>query len=465
MRLRDRCRVRTLAFIAVGLLVAGCSATVTGSGKRFIPAMSSNATLQVVGDADTDFDRLAKNAIADVTAFWSMQYPLVSAGQPLPPLKGKIYSVDDAAPTAAVRQNACLVAVGVKAIKNNAFFCSLDDSIAYDRVGFIPNLAKKFGTYFVAAVFAHEFGHAVQYRLGTIRRYPSIVKETQADCAAGAFTAAALQDKAPHTRVTPNDLDTVLTGYIQLRDPTSHSANDRGSHGSGFDRLSAFSDGITNGAAFCYNENWLHRPLTERDFTSDQDRDAGGNQPLDKVLDPATPQAGNLGGGGLQPSLNTFWKKAAQSIGKSWQDVTIAEAAHPKCGAQSAKSEFGYCPDDNTVYYSRSIAERAYGFGDYALGTLFTYGWGMAVRHQLFGRSQDDQPALLAASCYSGSYTAAVNDPQATGFALSPPDMDEASTAVMTLVSTDQAFGGRGTNGLQRINSFTKGYFTGLSAC
>jgi len=167
---------------------------------------------------------------------------------------------------------------------------------------------------------------------------------------------------------------------------------------------------------------------------------------------------------GLLPNLNAFWRAKAKTIGKSWSDVAVVEADHPKCGA-TAQSDFGYCPDDNTVYYSHKIATSAYSFGDYALGTMFTYGWGLAVRHQLFQRSLDDKPALLAAGCYSGAYAKSVNVDNANGFALSPPDMDEAATAVMTLVGHPEAFGDRGTTGLDRIDSFTLGYFGDLPAC
>jgi hypothetical protein len=258
--------------------------------------------------------------------------------------------------------------------------------------------------------------------------------------------------------VTSDQLDQILTGYIQLRDPVSHNATDPGTHGTGFDRLSSFSDGIEKGVKFCFTAAYGKRQFTQRPFVSDTDAQTGGNVPLEQVLDP-TPRHG-----GLLPSLNAFWRAKAKSIGKSWSDVAVVEADHPKCGA-TAQSEFGYCPNDNTVYYSRKIATSAYSFGDYALGTMFTYGWGLAVRRQLFGRSLDDKPALLAASCYSGAYAKSVNVDHASGFALSPPDMDEAATAVMTLVGHPDAFSDRGTTGLDRIDSFTMGYFGDLSAC
>jgi predicted metalloprotease len=437
---RTRLARFAIAAILLALTGAGCSTVVPGAGELVAPSTAADSTLAVVGDGHTSFDRLARNAIDDIVAFWKKQFPQIAGGKSLPPLTGKIYSVDDSDVTAGALRNGCLARAGVRVIKDNAFYCTLDDSIAYDRNGFLPKLVATYGDYFAAAVFSHEFGHAVQARLRLADQERSIVRESQADCAAGAFTASVLSYQAPHLRVTSDQLDQILTGYIQLRDPVSHNATDPGTHGTGF------------AAAYA------KRQFTQRPFVSDTDAQTGGNVPLEQVLDP-TPRHD-----GLLPSLNAFWRAKAKSIGKSWSDVAVVEADHPKCGA-TAQSEFGYCPNDNTVYYSRKIATSAYSFGDYALGTMFTYGWGLAVRHQLFGRSLNDKPALLAAGCYSGAYAKSVNVDNASGFALSPPDMDEAATAVMTLVGHPEAFSDRGTTGLDRIDSFTMGYFGDLSAC
>jgi predicted metalloprotease len=452
-----RARRLAPALLVAVLLLAGCSAVVGGLGRSGVPGLAAPANLPVVGDGHTPFDTLAKNAITDVIAFWKAQYPQVASGATLPALAGQVYSVDDKAPTAQDSDNACLARNGVKVITDNAFYCSLDDSVAYDRVGFIPRLAEKYGDYFVAAVFAHEFGHAVQARLHLLSQ-PSIAKETQADCAAGAFTTAVMRFQAPHVQVAAPQLDQVLVGYLQLRDPTFHDATERGTHGNGFDRLSAFSEGVNKGVTACYAADWNTRAFTERPFSTEADYSSGGNEPLDKVLDPST------AGGGLEPSLNAYWASAAKSIGKTWQDVKIAQAAQPACGA-SPGSQFGYCPNDNTVYYSTALAQKAYSFGDYSLGEMISYGWGLAVRKQLFNRSLTDADALLAAGCYSGAYAKSINRSDLSGFALSPPDMDEASVAVLTLIGNPQAYGDRGTSGLQRISSFNKGYFGSLPSC
>jgi predicted metalloprotease len=443
------------ALVTIVVVLAGCTSTSAGQGRLVPPAVAPDSTLAIVGDGHTPFDRLARNALTDVVAFWQKNYPSVAHRQQLPPLAGKIYSVDDRDLTPSALQNGCLSRAGVSAIKDNAFYCSLDDSLAYDRSGFLPELVSRYGAYFAAAVFSHEFGHAIQARLRIADSEPSILRESQADCAAGAFTASVLAFQAAHLRVTSAQLDEILTGYIQLRDPVAHDARDPGTHGDGFDRLSSFSDGIEKGVTFCYGASYAQRQFTQRAFVGDADAQAAGNVPLDQVLDPTT------NGNGLLPSLNAFWRAKAQSIGKSWTDVKVIAADHAACSG----SRFGYCPNDNTIYYNRTVAQDAYSFGDFALGTMFTYGWGLAVRHQLFGRSTDDQAALLAAGCYSGAYARSVNVQKSSGFSLSPPDMDEAATAVMQLIGHPEAFGDRGTTGLQRINSFNQGYFGDLSAC
>ena len=411
--------------------------------------------MTIIGDGHTAFDQLAENALSDVFSFWKTNYPRLSGGKALPALKGGIYSVDDLHVDPAVRANACLTP-DPSYVDNNAFYCSDDDSIAYDRIGFIPQLESSFGPYIVDLLFAHEFAHAIQARLG-IDPTLTIDKESQADCAAGAFTASVLDFHTAHARISASELDKVLVGYIQLRDPANTPSTTLGSHGDGFDRLGALSDGIRYGVTYCYSANWDQRTFTERPFTTDADYATGGNEPEAEVLNPSAT------GGGLQPSLNAFWAASAKSIGKSWQNVKIVQGL-PPCLRQTI-SQFNYCPADNTVYYSKKIADDAYKYGDYALGTLFVYGWGSAVRHQLFGRTATDSAGLLAVGCYAGAYSRSVNVSTGTGFVLSPPDMDEATIAVLTMVGDPLTYGALGTTGLDRIQSFKTGYTGGLASC
>ncbi|HEY3633331.1 MAG TPA: hypothetical protein VGL21_20700 [Jatrophihabitantaceae bacterium] len=472
--------------VAVGLVtaltLAGCTSVV--SGTSVAPPVAPNANLAVVGDSGGQFDQIVKNALTDVLAFWGKVYPSISGGKPLPPLRGKLYSVDGAHPSAQAKQNGCLSKQGgLDAIVDNAFYCEVDDSIAWDRnpQHLVPALGSKYGPLLVAMVFAHEFGHAVQARLGLFdQNVPLIVHESQADCASGAFTATVMQNQDPHVRASAEDLDRALVGYLNVRDDTPASEQDI-SHGDGFDRIGAVADGFEHGVTECYKSDWAERQFTERPYAPGEEQQSnGGNEPLSDVVSDK---------GGLQPDLNKFWTTQFKTINKPWTDVKYTQADHPKCGADPS-SEFGYCPDDNTVYFSNSFAAKAYNSmsklsidhstanvsvlenqpGDFALGTLFVYGWAFSVQHQLHpDRSLDGAQPLLVSSCFAGAYAKFANvAPGTTGhtLTLSPPDMDEATSAVLSLVGTDQAFGARGTTGLSRVQAFVKGYEAkGLGVC
>ena len=196
---------------------------------------------------------------------------------------------------------------------------------------------------------------------------------------------------SPYFRISAADLDKVLVGYIQLRDPAGTDASESGSHGDGFDRLSALSDGINTGVTYCYAADWDKRTFTERPFTSDTDYATGGNETEAEVLNPGTADAGRRRPA-AEPERRSG-RPQAKTIGKTFTPVKIAEADHPPCltaSGDDAASSTTARPTTPSTTASRSPT-RPTQYGDYALGTLFVYGWGLAVRHQLFGRSIDDQ--------------------------------------------------------------------------
>jgi predicted metalloprotease len=486
----------TAVSAAAAIVLTGCATLTTGTPVTGVLPSAPNAQLPVVGDSGGAFDTTTKNALSDVIEFWKRAYPSVSNGKQLPALRGGLYSVDGAAVMRAktvdgpAGKEAC-VKHDPTFIVDNAAYCGLDDAIVWDRAGkhLVAVLAAKYGNLLVALVFAHEFGHAIQapsrLDVDPANNLKTIYAESQADCAAGAFIGAALKGQAPHFRPTARDVDQTLAGFLLFRDSTPESQSDT-SHGNGFDRLAAFDDGIQHGVSYCYSDTYFStRTFTERQYVTNADYTAGGNETLAQVLNPGDPKTDPTAGG-LQPDLNRFWTAAAKSVNKTFTPVQVAEAAHPECGAASG-SEFGYCPADNTVYYSNNFARAAYYSltdksldrqtaevtvlenqpADFALGTLFAMGWGLAVRHQLFAGSTDDKTALLAAACYTGAYAKDVNraDGDAThSFILSPPDMDEATSAMLSLIN-DRSYGARSTTGLERVRSFVKGYSGGLSGC
>jgi predicted metalloprotease len=467
------------------LVLAGCSTVTKGNGspqREQLAPDASASSLPITDDGHTSFDQLVRNSLTDVEEFWNAAYPSLSGGAPLKPLAGGVFSVETGKPDL---NNACMKAQP-KAADNNAFYCRLDDTFAYDRVGLVKIITDKLGVNFAPLVFAHEFGHLIQNRLDK-SDHASIYLETQADCASGAFMAAesgvgTVKLKNIHFGIDPTNLDALMVGMILLRDYSPHSATDSGTHGDGFDRISAFADGFSNGVKYCYSDDWYVRKFTERAYASDTDYKSGGNETLAQVTDPSPGTTAGAGGGGLQPSLNAFWTRAFKTINKTFKPVTIKQAESPPCGPKG--SEFNYCPSDNTVYFSPDFASSAYysvpvlvqdpatkivsikqnSAADYALGAMFAYGWGLAVRSQL-GLSTTTAAGLVGASCYVGAYSKTINAADLKGFALSPPDMDEATVAVLRIVGQNTALGDRNTTGFQRISAFKKGYFGSLTAC
>lgn len=477
---------RVVPLLITCLTLAGCATVVDGT-----PTLGNapNANLTVKGSDNGAFDTTVKNALSDIMAFWQVNYPKIANGQRLTALKGGFYSVDGlkVAQTKTLegpaKNNAC-AQKSIGFVVDNGAFCLLDDSISWDRAPthLFAQLADKYGPLVVALIFAHEFGHAISYRKGVFdnQNLPTIDTESQADCAAGAWAASALKGDDPHFRnVTPATLDKALEGFLDGRDGTPESQQEI-SHGNGFDRLSAVADGIDKGPSYCFSSGYFSsRTFTERPFYANEGMQ--DNTPFAQVI---TTDPKNF----FVTDLNRFWTLKAKTINKTFQPVKIASASRPKCGASSAAAKFGYCPDDNTVYFDPAFAQSVYNSlpgvnadpatgnvqlvdnqpGDFALGVMFSIGWGMAVRHQLFNRSLIDKQALAAAVCYSGAYAQDINvAPQTAGhpLTLSPGDLDEAVSAMLDQVGRDQAFGARGTSGLDRIQSFVKGYKGGLSAC
>lgn len=455
-----RGRLRPLLASAIALmLVVSCTSQIEGSGSQSQTRQGGNTDFEIIGEDGTPYDELAKKAMVDTYTFWEQEYPQISGGDPFEPLAGGVWSVDGADPSEEALEEACLAKLP-DVVQDNLLHCRLDDSVAYDRTSeFFNGLVDETGEFTLAAVFAHEMGHAIQYRL-QIQLPSTVYSETQADCFAGAWIGWVLDGNAENFRISGDEVDTSLTGYLQLRDPDGADANDPGAHGNGFDRIAALADGIDFGASFCI-QDWDVRGITQRPYTSQADYDSGGDLPYD----------GDSGGSDtitLGPEdLETFWVDAFGRTQYDWEPVTAEETSNPSCSSEDIE-DIGYCSDDNTVQYNDDLLRDAYEYGDFAAMTMLGIGWGLSVRHQ-FGRDTENGEALLAASCYQGAYAATrnVEDPPAsgTGLTLSPSDMDEGTIALLTLVGEDNAYGERGTQGYERVQYFITGYFGGLPAC
>jgi len=307
-------------------------------------------------------------------------------------------------------------------------------------------------------VMAHEFGHAVQGRVG----YPwqaSIAIETQADCFAGAWTKWVADGKADHNTIRPAELDDVLRGYLLLRDPVGTGQNEGEAHGSYFDRVSAFQQGFDDGPTACRDAFGPDRHYTQGPFQSDQDFVNGGNAPYQQTVDEFAPQG-----------LSEFFTAAFQRLGKTFTPPTLEpfDGQAPDCDGKTPDTDLVYCAADHTVQYDeKDLTEPLYSDeqgGDFAVLTAIAIPYGLAVRDQL-GLSTDDQAAIRSAVCMAGAFTAGVLNQQSKVLSISPGDADESVSFLLGYSDDPDVLAESGLTGFQLVDVFRSGVFEGLSAC
>ena len=141
--------------------------------------------------------------LADLQEFWAAQ----DAADPVPglpafrPPSGGYVALDSTDPA----DGTALCVTDAGDLVGNAYYCPGDDGIVFDSAALVPVLIGHYGTAALAVAIAHEFGHAVQDRVGGApadgassdgESAPAILVEAQADCDAGAFLAWAADGNA-----------------------------------------------------------------------------------------------------------------------------------------------------------------------------------------------------------------------------------------------------------------------------
>ena len=448
-----------LTAVAISLLVlTGCSVVVVGRGSPARPPVTDveAGAGGIAGATDEEVDVLARNALGDLETFWAQQLPEVF-GTTFEPLAGGYFSVDpgNADPAAYPQGIGC--GSDPRDVEDNAFYCTApdapnSDSISYDRT-FLADLGGEFGRFIPALVMAHEFGHAVQARVGAPSA--SIAVETQADCLAGSWTRWVADGEAEHSILRTPELDELLRGYLQLRDPVGTSPREQQAHGSYFDRVAAFQEGFDGGAAACRDNFGPDRSFTQQPFISDEDVDRGGDAPPDELLTI------------IDDSLPGAWEPAFDRVfGEAFDPPTIEpfEDRAPAC-APDRELDLVYCADENLVGFDTTdLASPAYELGDFAVATAVALPYGLAVRDQL-GLSTDDEEAARSAVCLSGWYAARVFQDQAGGTQVSPGDVDESVQFLLAFGNEPSVVPAADLTGFQLVDLFRNGFVEGLDTC
>jgi len=395
------------------------------------------------------FSANADATIADLQSYWAKTMPEVygQAYQPIPASRLFPYSQSNPPPGCGTSGTTPYTEVA-----GNAFYCSQGDFVAWDTQQLFPKLTSEFGAFAPALVLAHEWGHAIQARVG-FDANQTVYMEQQADCFAGAW-AGHVASGDSGLSVSSNDLDRALAGMLQLSDPVGIDSSQDGAHGNGFDRVGAFQDGVEGGAKAC--ADYANNPpaITETGFSSQADYASGGDMAMDTLVPT------------LEKALNSYWSNA---VGSRFQAPTLVASTN---GASCDGTSDGgvlvdsvvYCAGSNTVMYDPATLRDAYSsVGDFAAGILVATGWSSAVQHDL-GRSISGTAAWQSSDCLAGAFTASVDGSSsrssAGSISLSPGDLDEVISMLVGAHSGD----GRGS-AFDRVAAFRTGWSKGAEAC
>jgi predicted metalloprotease len=435
--------------------VAGLPVTHFQSGPK---PNAPTPALNVRNGDGGEIDKLATSAIADVEKYWAEFLPANFGGMRFEPVKS-LLSYDA---NGADQKTACTSTKGVV----NAFYCRSDDSVAWDRGVLLPALQQRFGTMSVVTVLAHEFGHAVQFRLGEkagiTKNTPTIVTEQQADCFAGGYFRWVAEGKSDYYQVsTAEGLNQVLAALFSIRDPAGNSAAERGAHGTAFDRTFAFQTGFEKTPKDCaaMNDANVKARITEQPFAKN---DTGRG---DVKFNQANVDL-------LKGSLNDAFKGAG---------VQAPEIVNQggKCPSSKGTPPASYCAENNTVSIdlaalaalSQPIDRQAEsegagpgGRGDFAAFAEIASRYALGIQKGV-GASLDNPNAGLRTACLVGAWAKVTNGPGK--LRLSPGDLDEAIAELLqpnSLVSAD-VNGARPANGFQRVQALRKGYLETSAVC
>ena len=229
------------------------------AADRIDPPPDSGIAIRRVPDRPTGPRSAVENdAVAavmdDLDSYWSAVLPDV-AGEAFTPLRGGAIAIDSASPSGSAP---CVSSPG--AISGNAYYCPDNDGIVFDSSALVPVLLGHYGSAGLVAAFAHEFGHAIQARIGPNAKdraadpsaYPSLLIEGQGDCYAGAFLAWVIAGNATSIHLTQDAMLQAIGPLVDFRDPVTVPANDSTAHGWGLDRLDSMLVGYRNGASACH---------------------------------------------------------------------------------------------------------------------------------------------------------------------------------------------------------------------
>jgi predicted metalloprotease len=436
-----------------------------------------------------EHDAFVAAALVDIERWWSEAYPEVYGGE-WEPLAGGVYA---GYPGRDTDLPGCGEPVTSYPDLNSfaAFYCQLGDFMMYDDGddSLLTSLAGAFGPAVMGVVLSHEYGHAIQARIGALDEFiATIYTEQQADCFSGAWIGQAYRGESPIVRLGDADIRAGLVAMLEVRDPVGTNQFADGGHGSAFDRVGAFQEGFLLGPARC--AELLDDPLTlmPNEFQPlSLDEALGGNAPYD------CEELRDLGASEeaiaacvpaptfLADDLNDFWNTY---LDDSFPDLTVQpvdDLDEVACeGAMGLAQDAILCPADQILAYDEPDVLALYReFGDFTLGYFYGIAWAEIAQRYEGSAATGEQRALLN-DCYTGAWTGEItpdasgNTPRQrdtdgdgqvdSGISSSPGDLDEAIRMAI-LVGDPGATADVVGSPFEKIAAFRVGVLGGLDAC
>jgi hypothetical protein len=221
---------------------------------RLVPAQEGQP-----GGSEAEYDRFVKALLPVINAFWVKQTAKVSPKATYnPPGHIVSYNGEDgpgcAGRKGGMAKNAYYCSVlsppdQCKRAAPNRRYCLGDDIIAWDKAGLMLPFYRQIGDLAVALALSHEWGHLAQARVFPQFTYETGIRvELQADCYAGAWA----QDMYRKGRLDIGEFSEALETFQRLGKTASPYAwLDPDSHGNGFQRFRAFTQGFEEGTKGC----------------------------------------------------------------------------------------------------------------------------------------------------------------------------------------------------------------------
>lgn len=236
---------RALLLAAAVALAAGCSVQANGgpapSTAGPSPSAAQPAAPETGGAGMPDAAELQgdiETAVTVTNGFWATHWTEFFTGTYTPPRVAGAYGAPYTSPTCG----------GTPPEPDNAFYCQTgEDFLAWDNM--LMAQGAQIGDAWVYLIIAHEWGHAIQYRLAKELQTPDA--ELQADCLAGATLYGAVKDQT--LQFEQGDERELTRALTELADDTPWTQE--GDHGDTFERIGAFGQGRTGGVDACLAKN------------------------------------------------------------------------------------------------------------------------------------------------------------------------------------------------------------------